>query len=117
LVERTNQGLVVKNRLYQEIFSAEWLQQQQSLIQMIMARRSDRDNLRSVEGNRRKLTDRRQMNSVIYLEPLDNPPTPTEPPKSQAIPGFRKRSIRILILGMTIGFAIGFGLAWWLRSV
>jgi hypothetical protein len=116
LVERTNQGLVVKNRLYREIFSAEWLQQQQSLIQMIMARRSDRNNLRPTEGNRRKLTDRRQMNSVIYLEPTDNLPTPTAPSKSQSMTGFRKRSIRILILGLTIGFAIGFGLAWWLRS-
>jgi AAA-like domain len=116
LVERTNQGLVVKNRLYREIFSAEWLQQQQSLIQMIMARRSDRENLRSAEGPRRKLTDRRQMNSVIYLEPTDTP-NPTAPSKSQSIAGFRKRSIRILVLGLTIGFAIGFGLAWWLRSV
>jgi AAA-like domain len=116
LVERTNQGLVVKNRLYQEIFSAEWLQQQQAMIELIMARRADRDNLRSSEGNRRRLPDRRQMNSVVYLEPTDNPPTPTELSKSQFMAGFRKRSIRILILGMTIGFAIGFGLAWWLRS-
>jgi hypothetical protein len=111
LVERRNQGLVVKNRLYQEIFSAEWLQQQQTLIEMIMARQFDSDSLDSSESNRRKLPDRRQMNSVIYLEPLENSPA-----KPQAVKGLGKRSIRILILGLTIGFAIGFGLAWWLRS-
>ncbi len=114
LVERTNEGLVVKNRLYQEIFSAAWLEQQQALIQVIMARRSDRENLQLAEGNRRKLADRRQGNPVIYLEPTD--PNSTEPAKKQSVAGSRKRSMRILLVGLAIGFAIGFGLAWWLRS-
>jgi hypothetical protein len=116
LVERTHQGLVVKNRLYQEIFSAEWLQQQQALIEVIMARRANRDNLRSAEGPRRKLPDRRQSSPQICLEPTDPPPNPTEPSKNQGLAGFRKSSMRILILGLTIGFAIGFAIGWWLRS-
>ncbi len=116
LVERTNQGLVVKNQLYQEIFSAEWLQQQQALIQVIMARRSYRDNLRSAEGNRRKLSDRRQSEPLIDLEPTEDTPLNPIKPSKNAMEGFHKRSVRILILGLTIGFAIGLGLGWWLSA-
>jgi AAA-like domain len=108
LVERTKQGLVVKNRLYQEIFSAEWLQQQQALIQVIMARRTDRD----------RRADRRQSSPILYQEPDVINPQPK--PIAQSRRSFSRGSARVLALGISvgivIGIAIGFGLGWWMRS-
>ncbi len=108
LVERTSEGLVVKNRLYQKIFSAEWLQQQQTLIQVIMARKTDRD--------RRSIPDRRHGSSPSYIDEPTVIPSESEEPKRQSGSGFRQSFVRVFALGIAIGFAIGFGLAWWLRK-
>lgn len=114
LVERTNQGLVVKNRVYQEVFSPEWLQQQQLLIQHIIARRQKKEGIRSVESSASPFADRPRP-----LEP--------EPPAKNArsfIPHLPKISRKVIVglmiglaIGMLLGMAIGIGLAaYWFHA-
>jgi hypothetical protein len=93
LVERHNNYLVIKNRLYQEIFSAEWLRQQQDLIQVMM--------IRNPEG------DRRQKYLTFRKTDLQETTNPIAFPSTKAALQRISGRVIALLVGIATGIAIG----------
>ena len=86
LVERGSTGLVIKNKLYETIFSRAWLEQEQTILA-----------LRSPTIDRRLITDRRQ--DLQPANPIEPPP-----PSVKSVPD---RFWLGLGLGLGLGVTIG----------